>query len=50
MRQSQRTRRGRRRQIEVEPEVVEVGVDQEDVVDLGEGVEGVVEEDFDPFT
>ena len=48
MRQNQRTRRERRQQIGAEPEVEEVGEDQEDVGDLGVGVEGEVDEDSDP--
>ena len=50
MRQSQRTKRERRQQIGAEPEAEEAGVDREDEVDLEVDVEGVAEEDFEPFS
>jgi hypothetical protein len=49
MRQSQRTRRGRRQQTEAEREEEEVGVVQEDVVDSGVDVVEVAEEGFNPL-
>lgn len=49
MRQSQRTRRGRRQQIGAEREGEEVGVDREDGVDLEVDVVEVVEEAFNPL-
>lgn len=46
MRQSQRTRRGRKQQTGAEREAEEVVVDREDVVDLGADVVEVAEEAF----